>query len=274
MNPVLGEVHDAAVQRRIEKVNAVIDVELPFTFPARRIRTARLRPSLLKLALEGSGRPLIVTSSAAVLGDTGSVPLGENARVHPLRGFAWLARLEKEILQASDVRTIVIRPAWQVHGARPPKPIALGLVRLAKRFRRGKFIDSGDNAYSAVHFDDLADLYCVALKKACARTILHGASENVATKQLAEAIHRGMGFKGDPSSLSLEEARRYIPIADALTRSHALSGDLARTLGWRPFRGSILNEVERHAAEIALASRHKQSGTESIDHFQNARDYH
>lgn len=263
MNPVLGEVRDPTVQRRMEKVDAVIDVELPMTFPARRIRVARLRPLLLKRALEGSGRPLLVTSSAAVLGDTGSVPLGENAPVRPLRGFAWLARLEKEILHASDVRGMVIRPAWEVHGSRPPRPIAIGLVRLAKRFRRGKYIGAGDNTCSAVHFDDLADLYCVALQKADARTILHGASENVSTQQLAGAIHRGMGFKGDPSSLSLEDARRYIPIAEALTRSHALSGDLARTLGWRPSRGSILNEVEQHASEIAFASRHKLSSTES-----------
>ena len=118
---------------------------------------------MLKRALEGSGRPLIVTSSAAVLGDTGSVPLGEDGRVRPLRGFAWLARLEKEILQASDTRSIVVRPAWQIHGSRPPRPIALGLVGLAKRFRRGKYIGADDNAYSAVHFDDLAALYSVAL---------------------------------------------------------------------------------------------------------------
>jgi nucleoside-diphosphate-sugar epimerase len=262
MNPVLGDVHDAAVQQQIEKADAVIDVDLPFTFPARRIPVASLRPSILKQALEGSGRPLIITSSAAVLGDTGTVPLGEKSRVRPLRGFAWLARLEKEILQASDMRSIVIRPAWEIHGSRPARPIVLGLVRLAKRFRRGKFIESGDNAYSAVHFDDLAALYCVALKKAGARTILHGASENVTPKQLAGAIHCGMGFKGDPSSLSFEEAKRYIPIAEELTRSHALSGDLARTLGWRPSQTSILNEVEQHAAEIAFASRHKQSRTE------------
>lgn len=128
--------------------------------------------------------------------------------------------------------------------------------------RRGKYIGAGDNAYSAVHFDDLAALYCAALKKAGARTVLNGVRENVTTKQLAGAIHRGMGFKGDPSSLSLEEARRYIPIADQLTRSHALSGDLARTLGWRPSQGSILKDVEQHAAEMAFASRHKLSRTE------------
>jgi nucleoside-diphosphate-sugar epimerase len=179
-----------------------------------------------------------------------------------LRGFAWLARLEKEILQASDTRSIVIRPAWQIHGSRPSRPIALGLVRLAKRFRRGKYLEAGDNTYSAVHFDDLAALYCVALKKAGAPTVIHGVSENVTAKQLAGAIHSGMRFTGEPSSLSLEEASRYIPIADELTRSHALSGALAKTHGWRPSQGSILKDVEQQAAEVAFASRHRLSRTQ------------
>src|SRR5437667_9080028 len=119
---------------------------------------------------------------------------------------------------------MVIRPAWLVHGCRSPSwAIEIGnWIKLAKRFKRGKYIGSGENRYSGVHFDDLADLYCVALKRAGAGTILHGASENFSMKELATTIHRAMGFKGEPSSLSLEQARRFSPIADALIRSHAL----------------------------------------------------
>jgi nucleoside-diphosphate-sugar epimerase len=158
----------------------------------------------------------------------------EDAAIHPLPGFAWLPRLEEEIVKSSGLRGMVIRPAWLVHGCRPHAwAIEIGnWIKLARRFRRGKYIGSGENCYSAVHFDDLADLYCVALKKAAAGTILHAASENFSVKELAMAIHRGLGFKGEPSSLLLSEARRFSPIADALTRSHALSGELAQTLGW------------------------------------------
>ena len=257
INPVLGRIENATPQRQLAKAEAVIDAELPFTFPLKRVHVARLRPSLLRTALEGSGRPLIVTSSAAILGDTGPVPVAENAPLHPLPGYAWLPRLEKEVLKSSGVRGIVIRPAWEVHGSRAHN-WAIGIgnwMKLAKRFRRGKYIGSGENCYSAVHFDDLADLYCVALMKAVAGTILHAASENFSMKELAAAINRGLGFKGEPSSLSLKEARRFSPIADNLTRSHALSGDLARTLGWKPSRDSIMKEVEHDAFVNAFVSR-------------------
>ena len=260
MNPVLGRIQDATVLRQLAKSDAAIDVELPNTFPLKKVQLARLRPSLLRKAFEGSSRPLITTSSAAILGDTGPVPASESARLCPLTGFAWLPRLEEEILKSSGVRGIVIRPAWEVHGRRPPIPV--GWLRLARRLRRGKYIGSGENRYSAVHFDDLADLYCIALKKAPAGTILHGASENFSMKELAAAIHRGLGYKGEPSSLSLKEARRFSPIAYNLTLSHALSGDLARTLGWKPSRDSIMKEIEHDAFADAYVSRRKLPRTE------------
>jgi nucleoside-diphosphate-sugar epimerase len=257
MNPVLGHVEDASVQQQLAKADAVIDVELPNTLLLQKVHVARLRPYLLARVLQGSSRPLIVTSSAAVIGDTGPVPVDEGIRLRPLTGYAWLPRLEKEVLKSSGVRSIVIRPAWERHGCRPQSgAIAIGnWMKLARRFRRGKYIGSGENRYSAVHFDDLADLYCVALKRAGAGTILHGASENFSMKELAMTIHRSMGFKGEPSSLSLEQARGFSPIADALIRSHALSGDLARSLGWQPSRGSIMKEVEQSAFENVLVSR-------------------
>ena len=264
MNPVRGQIQDTAPQRQLAKADAVIDASVPSTYPLKKVYVSRLRPSLLRRALEGSGRPLIMTSSAAVLGDTGSRPMREDAPIHPLPGFAWLARLEEEILISSGLRGMVIRPAWLVHGCRSPSwAIEIGnWIKLAKRFKRGKYIGSGEKRYSAVHFDDLADLYCVALKKAAAGTILHAASENFSVKELAMAIHRGLGFKGEPSSLPLSEARRFSPIADALTRSHTLSGELARTLGWHPSRDSILKEIEQIAFEDAFVSRHRLPRTE------------
>jgi hypothetical protein len=116
VHPVRGQIQDAAPQRQLAKADAVIDTSVPSTYPLKKGYVSRLRPSLLRRALEGSGRPLIMTSSAAVLGDTGSRPMREDAPIHPLPGFAWLPRLEEEILKSSGSRGMVIRPAWLVHG--------------------------------------------------------------------------------------------------------------------------------------------------------------
>jgi nucleoside-diphosphate-sugar epimerase len=128
-------------------------------------------------------------------------------------------------------------------------------MRLARRFRRGRYIGSGENRWSAVHIADLADLYSLALKKAASRTILHATSENLSMKELVKTIHTGLGFKGEPSSLTLKEARRFSPIADALIQSHALSSDVARTLGWQPSRSSIMKEIEEGHVKCVCVPR-------------------
>ena len=263
IQPVLGDVLDAEVQGQLANSGAVIDVELPFTFPRKRVQVSRLRPSLLSRALEGSRKLLIVTSDAAILGDTGPSAVEEQVSLHPLPGYAWLPRMEREILSSHGVRGVVVRPAWVLHGRKPSHLcFAIGRIKLAKRFRRGQYIGSGENRYSAVHFDDLADLYCVALKNAVAGTILHAASENFSMKELAEVIHRGLGLKGEPSSVSLKDARRFVPAAERLTLGHALSYDQARTIGWKPSRDSIMQEVEQIAREEAFVSRLKMPRTE------------
>jgi len=139
LNPVLGEITDDDPQRLLGKADAVIDAAFPFTFPKKRVHTARLRPVLLRNALKSSGRLLIVTSHAAILGDTGPTPATEDTRAHPLRGFDWALRLEKELSLTPKLRVLVIRPAWLIHG--PGQTLGIeplnNWIPLSWRFRRG-----------------------------------------------------------------------------------------------------------------------------------------
>src|SRR5215831_8558443 len=116
MNPVLGEITDDASQRILGKADAVIDAAFPCTFPKKRVHTAQLRPVLLRNALKSSGKLLVVTSHAAILGDTGPTPATEDARAHPLPGFDWAFRLEKELSTTPKLRVVIIRPAWLIYG--------------------------------------------------------------------------------------------------------------------------------------------------------------
>jgi len=235
----------ALSKQQLEAIDAVIDVKLPDSPESKEAELQR-RPSLLRKMLKGSRRTLIVTSSVVVLGDTGPIPVGEDARLRTPRKFAWLPALETEILEAKELRGVVIRPAIEHYRS---LSVAMGnCITLALRFREGKFIGAGTNCWSSVHPDDLADLYCLALQKAAPGTLLHAASETFSMRTLAEAIHHGLGIKGEPSSLTLDEARRFSPIAENLTRNSAISGDLAkRTLGWNPNRDSLLKQIEHQA---------------------------
>ena len=268
LKPVLGEITDDDPQRLLGKADVAIDAAFPFSFPKKRVYTARLRPVLLRNVLKSSGRLLIVTSHAAIVGDTGPTPATEDARVHPLRGFDWALRLEKELSSTPKLRVVIIRPAWLIHG--PGKSLGIEVLNnwtpLSWRFRRGIYIGSGENRYSAIHLEDLAELYCLALRKAQSSCVLHAAAENFSTKEVALSIHRAMKLKGEPKRISLEEARRLTPIADTLLRSHALSAARARsTLGWTPSHDSILRAIEDHAAMYAWSRRRKIPLTECAE---------
>ena len=245
-----GELDDPAVRRILDKADAVIDAELPTVLPSDKIRTADVRPCRLRRALAGTGKTLIVTSNSGVLGDTGPVPLDEKAPVHPFRGFRFLPAMEREILQARDVHGIVIRPALE-HGRSVLFPLQYW-ISLAKECGRGTWLKSGKNSVSAVHSDDLADLYSLAIHKVRPGMVIHGAAETVSIREVAAAIHRGMGFPGEPAGITLAEAQHYTiaRAARGLCRSHAISGDFAkRALGWRPTRRSILDAVAEKATE-------------------------
>lgn len=260
LNPVLGEITDDIPGRLLAKADVVIDTAFPFTFPKKRIRTKRLRPILLRDAAATSGKLLIATSHAAVLGDTGPTPATEDCRPHPLRGFDWVVRLEEEILSTPKLRAVVIRPAWFIHG--PGQSLRIEVLNnwipLSWRLRRGTYIGSGENCYSAVHLEDLAALYCLAVRKTRSSCLVHAAAENFSAGEAAISIHRAMKLKGEPGSISLEQARRLTPIADNLTTSHALSSARAREIfGWKPSRQSILRPIEEQAATYAWGRRRK-----------------
>jgi nucleoside-diphosphate-sugar epimerase len=160
-----------------------------------------------------------------------------------------LAPLEEQILKAVSVRGVVIRNAEE-YGRGPVQAIETW-TRLASRVKHGTYIQPGTNCWSFVHYDDLADLYYRALVATGPEKVFHGASETVSMRDLAGAIHRGFGFRGEPSGISLEEASRLTPGAHGLTGNVAISGDLARrALGWQPVHG-ILKQVEAQAAREA-----------------------
>jgi nucleoside-diphosphate-sugar epimerase len=162
---ITGDLDAARVQREVSRADAVIDAQKPVVVRSKNVRVASLRPYLLLRALEGTGKRLVVTSTAAVLGETGTTPLDETARAQPQRNYAWLARLEKKRLSANGVQPIVVRPST-VHGLLPIVASLTAWLLLARRRRRGTYIEPGTNRSSAIYRDDLAELYCLALLKA------------------------------------------------------------------------------------------------------------
>lgn len=255
---VTGQLNEGCVQNELNRADALIDADLPLGLGFQSTKIADRRPSLLRRALKGSGKPLVMTSSAAVLGDTGPRAVGESAHLPAPRNYAYLARLEREVLKARDMCGIVIRPAIQ-HGLFPGLTALGPWFGLAERCGKGTYIEPGTNCWSAVHRVDLADLYCLALGNPRPGMLIHAASETFSMRDLAEAIQCRLGFTDGASGISFDEAARLTPVAAALCRNMAISGEMAkRELGWRPVGPSLLNEV-RESKSVSPGFRRSQS---------------
>lgn len=197
-------------------------------------------------ALAGSGKPFVFTSGVWVLGPTGGKTANEDTPVNPPAFLQWRVELEDDVLAArhNNIRTIVIRPAM-VYGR--GGGIFESFIQTAKE-TGARYVGDGENRWSAVHVDDLADLYVAALHQAPAGTLLHAASgDPVRVRLIADAANRAVGAGPCLTPWPVGEARKTLgPVADALTMDQAVAGTRARrVLGWSPSRPGLLEDIEK-----------------------------
>lgn len=198
-------------------------------------------------ALAGTGRPFVFPSGTSVLGDTGHSVPDEGAVVapHPLDERLMTERL---VLEAEGVRGVVVR-APNVYGRGDGQALFAALRQAgaglgAIPYARG----SGNNLWSFVHIDDLADLFALALDRSGAGQLFHaGAQSGLRTRDIAAALSRGAGWHGRTLEMPLADLRPLFPVsalADYWSQNGQSSREKAgRLLGWRPRHLDMLDEI-------------------------------
>lgn len=209
---------------------------------ARRDRTAI---ETLGGPLEGSGRPLVVTSGTLVLPEGrvgGERDAPDEAGLAAFRVAGERACLD---LAARGVRAVVVRLATTVHGPGDHGFVPM-LVATARRTGVSAYVGDGANRWPAVHRGDAAVLFRLALEKAPAGGVLHGVDESgVTLRSVAEAIGRGLGLPA--ASVTAEEAVTHFG-NPFMARVYAFDGPAssARTrelLGWSPRRPTLIEDL-------------------------------
>lgn len=194
-------------------------------------------------ALEGSERPLIVTSGLATVAQ-GRMPTEEDAPVPPSAVYPRSSEATGEKLLARGVRVSTVRLP-QVHDTRKA-----GLVTYAIAVAREKgisaYVGEGLNRWAAVHVLDAAHLYRLAIEKQEAGARYHAvAEEGVPAREIAEAIGRGLEIP--VVSKSPEEAAAHFGwLAPFIGRD--LTGSSAQTqrlLGWHPTGPGLITDLDR-----------------------------
>jgi nucleoside-diphosphate-sugar epimerase len=206
--------------------------------------------------LEGSGKPLVITSGTLVLplerkSDETDEPLEDGIAGFRVAGErACLAFTER------GVRAIVVRLAPTVHGPDDHGFIPM-LIATARKTGVSAYVGEGANRWPAVHRRDAAALFRLALEKAPAGSVLHGVGETgVAFKDIAQIIGRILGLP--IASLSREEAATHY-VNPFMGMIYGVDAPVSSTrtqqlLGWTPTHEGLLEDLEHGDYLIAPAA--------------------
>ena len=190
-------------------------------------------------ALEGSDRPLLVTSGLALVAP-GRVAVESDVlgvkpdfpRKSEARAQAWTAR---------GVRVAAVRLAPSVHGLGDHGFIPI-LIRLAHETGVAAYLGDGQNRWPGVHRSDAGRLYRLALEHGTKEAAYHAvADEGVAFRDIAAVIGRRLGLP-----MEARGREHFNWFADLAGMDMAASSARTRALlGWEPTGPDLLTDLDQ-----------------------------
>ena len=207
-------------------------------------------------ALRGSGKTFIQTSGSGIVsdganGERGDAIYAEDTPLQPVPAREARVALNRDILATAQhgVRPIVIAPTMiygRGMGANPHSIQVPKMMALARKVGVVKTIGRGENIWSNVHIEDLADLYLAALDRAPAGAFYYAENGECSMQQIAQAIARVLELGGTTSMTQAEAAAEW---GEGSARWSFGSNSRVRALrarselGWTPHRPGLLDSI-------------------------------
>jgi nucleoside-diphosphate-sugar epimerase len=194
--------------------------------------------------LEGSSRPLVVTSGMALLAP-GRVATEDDKRDASASRFPRVSEETGEEFAARGVRVMTLRLPPSVHGD-GDHGFVPRLIEMAREKGVSAYIGEGANRWPAVHRLDAARLYRLALEKGTAGARFHAvADDGIPFKEIARAIAEGLGVP--QVALTPQEAETHFgwfalfagidaPASGAKTKA---------AMGWNPKGVGLIEDLEK-----------------------------
>jgi nucleoside-diphosphate-sugar epimerase len=225
------------------KADAVIHTAFNHDFPrfAQNCADDRRAIETIGAVLEGSDRPMLVTSGLALIAP-GRIAT-EQDKASP--DFPRASERAAAAVAARGVRASAVRLAPSTHGA-GDHGFVPHLINLAREKGVAAYIGDGNNRWPGVHRFDAARLYRLALEQGVASGPYHAVDdEGVPFKTIAEVIGRRLGVP--VVSVSPEAATGHfgwfagfagmdIPSSSARTRS---------ALRWKPEQPGLIADLDQ-----------------------------
>ena len=249
ITPVRGDLQDFEVLKKAaNEADAVIHTAFSHNFSDYNdaVKLDRNVIAAFAESLSGTNKPLIVTSSSAILGDTRGNEADEDYPFDPNSPRLLRGEAERDVLQLSSkgIRGVVLRLPLFVYG-RGGSSFVPFMIRQATNAGAANYVETGEQKVSAVHVEDVADLYALALENGTAKGLYNVAAESVSLRELNESIGRLLNVKTE--SVSKEKAKEsFGKMFDFLSINNRLSAERARReLGWRAnTHRTILDDIE------------------------------
>lgn len=186
-------------------------------------------------ALEGSERPLLVTSGLSGL------PAGATEADLPDPASPRRSEVDARALKERGVRVATVRLAPSVHGIGDHGFIPI-VIRLAREKGVSAYIGDGQNKWSGVYRLDAAKVYRLALEQGVTEAVYHAvADEAVPFRDIASIIGRRLNLPVEP-----REREHFGWFATMAGGNMAASSARTRALlGWNPTGPSLLADLEQ-----------------------------
>lgn len=192
----------------------------------------------------GSDRPILVTGGVLLtpVGET----FTEDARPPVDAKFPRASEQTAFALADRGLHACVVRNPRSVHGQGETHGFVPMLAKVAREKGVSAYIGDGQNLWPAVHRNDSARVYRLALERGARGEAYHAiAEEGVPFRSIAEAIGRQLGL---PSrSLSPAEADAHFGglAMFAAGNGPASNAWTSEVLGWQPREVGIIADIER-----------------------------
>jgi nucleoside-diphosphate-sugar epimerase len=246
----LGDLDDLdSIRAGAAEADAVLHLanKHDFANPAVSAKAERNAVEAIGDVLTGSGRPFMLASGLAFPSHNSLSTENDRSPDHGLnspRGGSENLALE---YVDRDVRTVSLRFATTVHGTGDHGFIA-ALVAVAREKGVAGYVGDGTNRWPAIHRSDAAQIVRLGLEKAPAGTLLHAvAEEGIPTREIAEAIGRGLGLP--VTAIAPEDALAHFGwigrfFALDIAGSSTLTQEL---LDWKPSGPGLIQDLDAGA---------------------------
>ncbi len=253
---VEGNLSDLDVLKKAAKENDAV-FHTAFNHSGDYSANAKIDRDVIKVfgeALAGTDKPLISTSTSAILADTRTLEADEDFPFDPNSSRVVRGEAERDIQQMSQkgVRAIALRFPLFIYG-RAGSLFLPFMIDQAKKEGSANYIGVGEELVSAIHVEDAAELFIAALETGTAKGVYNASTESISLKDLNEAIGRLLAI--DAKSISEEVGReQFGSVFEFLSKSNQLSNEKAkREIEWSPSSFRTIKEDIENGSYRAFA---------------------